>query len=141
VYQVVAARRDSYEAVLWQVPALSLTAQAFLLTIALGGGPSPSARRLASLLSLISALASIQLLAKHRYFEEVDSKLCEKLEGDLDLKAICGYLPHAPTKDRRQPSDPKLSGWTAYSSFKIWGSTPRNVVSGLAVLRFGESAR
>jgi hypothetical protein len=120
VYQVVAARRDSYEAVLWQVPALSLTAQAFLLTIALGGGPSPSARRLASVLSFISALASIQLLTKHRHFERVDSKLCQKLEDDLSLKAVCGYLPHAETENRRQPSDPKPSGWIAYSSFQIW---------------------
>jgi hypothetical protein len=120
VYQIVAARRDSYEAVLWQVPALSLTAQSFLLTIALGGGFSPTARQVASVLSLISALASIQLLTKHRHFERVDSKLCEKLEHDLNLKAVCGYLPHAKTEDRRHPSDPEPSGWIALSSFRIW---------------------
>jgi hypothetical protein len=120
VYQVVAARRDSYEALLWQVPALSLTAQAFLLTIALGGGTSLPARRLASLLSFISALASMQLLSKHRHFEKVDSKLCEKLERDLDLGITCGYLPHASTSNRRGPSEPELSGWAAFSSFKLW---------------------
>jgi hypothetical protein len=36
MYQVVAARRQNFDSMLWQVPALSLTAQAFLLVIALG---------------------------------------------------------------------------------------------------------
>ncbi|MER6612681.1 hypothetical protein [Streptomyces xantholiticus] len=36
VYQAVAARRMQWDALLWQVPALSLTAQAFLFTITLG---------------------------------------------------------------------------------------------------------
>lgn len=38
MYQVVAARRQNFDAMVWQVPALSLTAQAFLLVIALGPG-------------------------------------------------------------------------------------------------------
>src|SRR5437870_3015409 len=31
-YQVVAARRQNFDAMVWQVPALALTAQAFLMT-------------------------------------------------------------------------------------------------------------
>ena len=34
IYQSLTARRAGYEMLLWQVPALSLTAQAFLFTIA-----------------------------------------------------------------------------------------------------------
>lgn len=36
MYAVVAARRAQYHNMLWQVPTMSLTAQAFLFTIALG---------------------------------------------------------------------------------------------------------
>lgn len=38
LYQVVAARRQSFDSMVWQVPALSPTVQAFLLVIALGSG-------------------------------------------------------------------------------------------------------
>jgi hypothetical protein len=120
VYEIVSARRDTYETSLWQVPALSLTAQAFLFTIALGAGSSIPARRIAAVLSFVSSVASMQLLAKHRHFEETDSRLCEKLEGDLGLQEICGYLPHSGMRNRRNRNDPKVKGWIAYSSFKLW---------------------
>lgn len=79
-YSIVASRRQSYDAMLWQTPVLSLTAQAFLLTIALGADTCPPARFLAALLSLFTALGSIQLLAKHRYGERQDSEFLTKFE-------------------------------------------------------------
>jgi hypothetical protein len=36
-YEMLAERRNQQDFMLWQAPALALTAQAFLLTIALGG--------------------------------------------------------------------------------------------------------
>ena len=36
-YEMLAERRNQQDSMLWQAPALALTAQAFLLTIALGG--------------------------------------------------------------------------------------------------------
>jgi hypothetical protein len=53
---------------LWQTLVISLTAQAFLFTIALGN-VDHLGRFIASLLTVIAALASAQLFAKHRYFE------------------------------------------------------------------------
>ena len=43
-YDLLAARRTSYDEMMWQAPALSLTAQAFLFTIALGPGSTTAAR-------------------------------------------------------------------------------------------------
>lgn len=39
-YEMLAARRNQQDSILWQAPALALTAQAFLLTIALAGNAS-----------------------------------------------------------------------------------------------------
>lgn len=61
---VYAGRFGSYTTLLWQVPALGLTAQAFLMTIVLGTGSATSrgAQLIASALSIIVAYASIQLM-------------------------------------------------------------------------------
>jgi hypothetical protein len=56
----------SYTTLLWQVPVLGLTAQAFLMTIALGMGISDDARIAASALSIIIAWASWRLMHTQR---------------------------------------------------------------------------
>lgn len=43
-YQIISNRRISQDELMWQVPALSFTAQAFLFTIALGSGISMKSR-------------------------------------------------------------------------------------------------
>src|ERR1035438_162519 len=73
VYQAVAARRMQWDALLWQVPSLSLAAQAFLLTIALGSDASRTARLLASGLGVAAALLSLHLLIRHRQAEVTDA--------------------------------------------------------------------
>jgi hypothetical protein len=83
IYQSLTARRLGYDTLLWQVPVLSLTAQSFLFTIALSSNSSPEARMTAAALSLVVALMSMQLMAKHRFHEEIDAKLAEKLEREL----------------------------------------------------------
>lgn len=72
-YQLVSARRDASMAQAWQAPMLSLTAQAFLFTIALDASASTGARRLAAALAATSALAAVQLLMRHRRFETADA--------------------------------------------------------------------
>ena len=59
---VYAARYASYTKLLWQVPALSLTAQAFLLTIALSHSNGVSARVTAAALSAVISAASYALM-------------------------------------------------------------------------------
>lgn len=80
VYESVAARRSGFDSMMWQTPVLSLTAQAFLLTIVLGEGSTPFARVLSGALSFIAAFASIQLMMKHRHMENRDAAWLEGYE-------------------------------------------------------------
>jgi len=105
-YQLVSARRHHYDAMLWQTPAISLTAQAFLLTIALGNG-DPVSRLIASLLAFLAALASAQLLAKHRYFERYNTDLLQEIEAAKQLQPV----------HERPPEVPGVVGW---SSYRVW---------------------
>lgn len=59
-------RRLDSNGLLWQVPGLSMTAQAFLVGAALGDGPR-GLRIGVAVLAAILAFATIQLLLRHRY--------------------------------------------------------------------------
>ncbi|WNG95285.1 hypothetical protein [Mycobacterium sp. ITM-2016-00318] len=80
VYSVVAARRLQWDNLVWQVPVLSLTAQAFLFTIAVGADSSNSARIISSLLSLLVTFLCITLMARHRQAEIYDAHWLEDVE-------------------------------------------------------------
>jgi hypothetical protein len=81
-YQVLATRRAQFDTLLWQVPTLSFTAQAFLFTIALGSG-DPWSKYMSSSLSLTITVLSILLMARHRQTELMDSLLLETIERDF----------------------------------------------------------
>ncbi|MFE3002219.1 hypothetical protein ACFXG4_45540 [Nocardia sp. NPDC059246] len=86
VYLAVADRHLQYETLLWQVPALSLTAQAFLFSIAMGAGNDPVARIASSLLALIVSIISIMLMASHRLAVRKDELWLERFEqNELDV--------------------------------------------------------
>ena len=80
LYQVVAARRAQWDNLLWQVPVLSLTAQAFLFTISLAPDTSRIARGIAALLSIVMSILSITLMARHRQAELTDAHWLEDYE-------------------------------------------------------------
>lgn len=82
VYQAVVSRRLQWDNLVWQVPLLSLTAQAFLFTIALAGDTSRTARVIAAGLSLIVTFLSITLMARHRQAEIADAHWLEAYEDD-----------------------------------------------------------
>lgn len=118
-YQALSSRRLGYDTLMWQVPALSLSGQAFLFTIALGSGSSPAARFIASCLAFILALISMQLMSKHRYHEELSSRLLEEIELKTQLHEILGYAPHSP-KALRKAIPVRASLFTRLSSYRIW---------------------
>jgi len=122
IYQSLAARRLGYDTLMWQVPVLSLTAQAFLFTIALSSGSSPWARIVASTLSFAVAIISIQLMAKHRFHEEIDGKLTEKLERELRLDSTIGFAPHAMPRVRAKVVNVRSNWFVQRSSYRIWRS-------------------
>lgn len=82
LYAIVANRRCNYDSMLWQTPVISLTAQAFLLTIALGSNSSALARCISACLAFITAFSSLHLMIKHRLGEESDSRGLEKFEKE-----------------------------------------------------------
>lgn len=100
IWEVIAARRVSYHSAVWQTPALSLTAQAFLLTIALGADTAALSRILAAGVALLAAVVTMQLLVRHRKMELLDWLTLEQLERDLGFDRMIGVLPHARLEQR-----------------------------------------
>ncbi len=90
---VYAGQFGSYTTLLWQVPALGLAAQAFLMTIVLGGGSSPvspAARCTASVLSLVVVPASIRLMHDQRARAINHAELTKRLSYRLCLTNLVG---------------------------------------------------
>jgi colanic acid biosynthesis protein WcaH len=87
-YNILNARRDSFNSLLWSTPVISLTAQAFLFTIALNPDVSVYSRIISAFLALITAVASIHLLMKHRFYEEEHAKISHKYERNHGLAEI-----------------------------------------------------
>jgi hypothetical protein len=85
---VYAGQFGSYTTLLWQVPALSLTAQAFLFTIALAKDADPGARVLTGILSVVTSLMSIYLMLSHRIHAERQG--CVAMDLALQLGAQRG---------------------------------------------------
>jgi hypothetical protein len=115
-YQVVASRRQETDSLMWQVPVLSLTAQAFLFSIALNPGAGHAAKILSAGLALVSSLTSIQLMAKHRHHEVTDSKWLEKFEQSHSESGFLVIHGKRPKPVGRRP-------WRfliGLSSYKVW---------------------
>ncbi|WP_050669290.1 DUF4916 domain-containing protein [Luteipulveratus halotolerans] len=87
-YTTVAARYNAQNTLMWQTPALALTAQAFLLTIAMSAGSPTVGRVISSLLAVLISLLSIQLMLKHSAYELADRKTLEHLEHAMGLQPV-----------------------------------------------------
>lgn len=85
LYAAVAARRLQWDNLLWQVPVLSLTAHAFLLTISLGADSTWWARAITGCLSALVSVMSIMLMVRHRMGELTDSHWCRNVEGHFEV--------------------------------------------------------
>jgi hypothetical protein len=95
VYTSLASRRNAFDTMMWQVPALGLTAQAFLLTIAYGDNSSVVSRCLSGALSAVVALVAMQTMAKHRANELTDALALEAIEEDWGI-TVGGKAVHTP---------------------------------------------
>lgn len=78
LFEAMETKRHGLDQMMWQTPALGLVAQSFLLTIGLGEGSSWLARVVAASLGVVAALGAIQLLLKHRFHEEMQSRWLEQ---------------------------------------------------------------
>lgn len=108
-YAILNNRRDSFNQLVWQTPVLSLTAQAFLFAIVFSKSEEPTYQLIASILGLITAIASVQLLAKHRAGEEQAAKDAEDMERGAGI----------PKLNARNPLS--WNPWyVGQSSFRVW---------------------
>lgn len=82
---VYAAQDASYTTLLWQVPALSLTAQSFLLTIALTHGNGTMAKLISAVLSGVIAVCSYALMHDQRGHAINHGELAMRLSRKLGL--------------------------------------------------------
>lgn len=114
-YQVVAARRQNFDVLVWQVPALGLTAQAFLMTIALGPGAGHLARIATGLLSALAALMSVHLLLRHRMHEVADNRWLRAFERSQGWELV-----HQRPADRVAAQGVKASGLRKFGSHEVW---------------------
>ena len=89
-YSIVANRRQQWDTLLWQVPTMALTGEAFLFTISLGAATSQTGRIVSSVLALIVAVASLHSLAAHRISELTDSVWLHEHEQDRGASEIHG---------------------------------------------------
>lgn len=123
-YAVVAARRTQFDQLVWQVPVLSLTAQAFLFSIALASDTSRLARIIASVLSLLMNVLSLHLMARHRQVEVADSHWLEAYEVQCGPQTTLQWPMHGPSwAQYRNSVDPKiglLGKLSRYGGFQVW---------------------
>jgi hypothetical protein len=90
---VYTSQFGSYTTLLWQVPALGLTAQAFLMTIVLGTSSPPisdGARYAACTLSIIVAIAAVRLMHDQRARAINLAELAKRISYRLSLTNVLG---------------------------------------------------
>lgn len=105
VYAAIATRRLQWDNMVWQVPVTSLTAQAFLLTIALDDMSSKAARIAASGLAVIAAILAVQLMTRHRQAEITDAHWLWRYEETHHSH----HVVHGPAwRQRRNQQDPEV---------------------------------
>jgi hypothetical protein len=117
-YQMIMQRGLQTNGLLWQTPSLALTAQAFLLTISLGGDTIRPIRIVVSVLGLVVGIMSMQLMAKHHYFYELDQAELRRIESRLVLPPIAHRS--------RQMVDHRAEVWALpfvrITSYVVWQS-------------------
>lgn len=118
MYNAVAARRLQWDSMLWQVPALSLTAQSFLLTIAFGADSSSIARIVTAALAFFSSCLSVFLMTKHRQGELFDAEWLAEYED----RHFHGAVAHGKEwgDARREREVPGLTWLARQKAFLPW---------------------
>lgn len=115
---VYATQFGSYTTLLWQVPALSLTAQAFLMTIALSDD-SNMARLIASVLSIMIAGTSISLMHNQRGHAINHGVLALRVSRKLGLARELGKLAIHDAKPEFADAETVWVGWDRHI-YHVW---------------------
>lgn len=122
VYSAVAARRTQFDNLVWQVPALSITAQAFLFTISLGPDTRPVARVIACLLSLVATFLAIQLFTRQRQAEITDAHWLEEYEGRHKLQPGAHGLHWQKLREQTSPQAGLFNSLAKLRGYPTWAA-------------------
>jgi hypothetical protein len=119
---VYSTQFGSYTSLLWQVPALGLTAQAFLLTIALSAGNNNLAKVIASVLSILIAVASSRLMHDQRGHAINHGELALRVSKQLRLAPLLGTLK---VEDAEPPGIDAETVWVGWDHriYGVWRTT------------------
>jgi len=141
-YSIVANRRQQWDTLLWQMPTMALTGEAFLFTISLGANTSQTGRIVASLLALLVAIAALHSLSAHRLSELTDSRWLH----DHEVRSGASELHGLSWRERRmtmaneqlrsgQLTDRLVARTFHFRSIEVWFWTMALIlVAALAVL-------
>jgi hypothetical protein len=124
-YAAVAARRAHFDQLLWQVPVISLAAQAFLFSIALSPDAARTSKIIASFLSVVMTFLSLQLMVRHRQAEVADSQWLEAYEKDSPSPAgVPAWPMHGPTwaayRNSIDPQIGRIGVLSKLGGFRTW---------------------
>jgi hypothetical protein len=120
MYLAIAARRTQFDNLLWQVPVLSLTAQAFLFTVALGADTSRTARIIAAFLSLIVTFLTLQLFTRHRQAEITDAHWLERYEMETLGVPPAHGIAWRQVRNDTHPAAGVFSPLARLKGFRTW---------------------
>ena len=123
-YQLICARRQSYDSFLWQTPGLAMAAQAFLIAASIDEKTTQLDAVILAIFSLFVGLASLQLLMKHRHCEVEDSELLAEYELDHAEEGI------SHLHGKREPRFARKNFVTKFSAYEVW----RVVLIGFCIL-------
>lgn len=133
-YEALLQRALAEHAQMWQMPALALAAQGFLLTIALDPDSARWAAVLAAVLGVLVATMSMQLMAARRLNFNLDRRKMSELEVELGLLSIAERGWAADATAESGSSTPRMSIWRRASTYVVWqgGLLAFVVVDGVA---------
>ncbi|KAA1120169.1 hypothetical protein PGT21_037226 [Puccinia graminis f. sp. tritici] len=122
LYQVVAERRTAFDNLLWQVPATSLTAHAFLFSISLAADTGRFARIASMGLCIVITVLTLHLFTRQLQAEDADHRWL----ADFEERHQIEYYDRAHGdrwRDYRaqKPAGAGRLGWLAmHRSYPLW---------------------
>jgi hypothetical protein len=128
VYELVEVRRQQWDVLIWQIPLLTFTGQAFIFTVLLGPDTTKWGRLAAGAISIAISLLGLLLLARHRQAEQADATWLSDYEskwpadqrqhGDGWIERRNRQLPGLSTK-----TPGRTTGWARlplFPGYKTW---------------------
>lgn len=118
-YQILMQRSLSEHAEMWQTPSLALAAQSLLLTVAIDQDSKRWIAVLVSVLAVIVAAMSMQLMAVRRFNNNLDRRKMTELEQELGMIEV-SERGWAFRDGKYASTTPRISIWRTAPTYQVW---------------------